>query len=188
MTLRLTISSELFTDRNDQEVLVRDHLTVNSLLADICREYGLPAGNHTLRLQGGQRLKPDQTLEQSGVHAGDTLVFSVEPVELQASLVTEENKQEFILDQATCEIGRPNPQRHVLPDIDLTEFDFDRTVSRPHARVTLNQGTYYVESLNENNLAYVNNIAVPVGVLQPLRSNDWLRLGKVRLQFVVSVT
>jgi hypothetical protein len=188
MPLRLIIASDLFTDNNRQEVIIREQLPVDSLLAEICREYELPSGNYVLHLEGGQPLKTNQTLEQAGIRMGDVLFFGIGGGANRATL-TAENGQVFDLFKQSALIGRPNPQKQLLPemvDVDLTPLDPEHTTSRPHAKITRNQGTYYIESLNENNLVYVNNIAVPIGILQPLKPKDWLRFGKVKLQFNLS--
>jgi hypothetical protein len=185
MPLRIVIHSELFTDKPDQEVVIRDQLPVDSLIHEICREYNLSGRHYRLELTDGRIPAAGQTLEQVGVKTGDTIHFRAGQVVTSAQLIAE-NGRPFALKKQAVLIGRPNPKKQLqaaMLDIDLTSLDPDHSSSRPHARITQAKGGYYVESLNENNLAYVNNVGVPAGVLQPLKSGDWLRFGKVKMQF-----
>ncbi len=186
MTIRLTISSDLFADtERDQEVEVRDDLLIRRLLGEICREFELSAGQYVLRTQAGGLLSPSQSVEQAGIKNGDRLIFSIAPAGKRIFLLSEKNHI-FDLTSQPALLGRPDTDKSLTADmlaVNLTNLDPERTVSRPHARITWVAERFLVESVNENNLTYINEIPVQVGILQSIQHGDWLRLGKVKLQF-----
>lgn len=186
MPLNLTISSELFTgDSADQEVLIRESITIQRLIAEIRHEFSLTGQRYTLRHGRSNRLlDPQRTLEEQGVRENDTLIFA----QGSKGALRAETGELIQLRSDTTIIGRPNLQSAALTnrvDIDLTPFDPTKTTSRPHARITVQDERYFVESLNEKNLTYVNDQAVPFGKKQPIADKDVLRLGKVRLTFLL---
>jgi hypothetical protein len=194
MPMHLTLISELFDDDTTQEVIVRDRLLIEALIADIRREYGLPDEHYVLRLQdGGRLLEAGHTLEDVGVKPGAKLAFSVEQPAAQKGTKTASLRAEdgtiFPLLRQPALIGRPNPQKQVtagMLDVDLTALDTSKTTSRPHARILQTDGGYQIESLREDNPAYVNEAAVPPGQLHPLKHGDKLRFGRVTLQMMIA--
>ena len=70
------------------------------------------------------------------------------------------------------------------PDIDLTELDFKRTVSRRHARIIHAQGSYAVmEEVGALNGTFVNGDQLVTGGQHPLADGDRLEVGAVALVF-----
>lgn len=183
MALNITISSDLFADDAlDQDVLIRDPITVQRLIAEIKREFSLTGHRYTLRNRDNDRLLyPQKTLEEQGVHEGDVLIFSVGSV----ACLRAETGEMFFLSPDSNLIGRPDLQKSATSrlDIDLSPFDPAKTSSRPHARITSKQDQYFVESLNEKNLTYLNEQGVPFGKPQPIKNKDILRFGKVKMTF-----
>lgn len=88
-----------------------------------------------------------------------------------------------LLDGETL-IGRYDPVTEMKPDIDLTQVDLKRSVSRRHARVLRTDGGFAVtEEVGALNGTFVNGNRVETGVPQPIRDGDKVSFGMVRLVF-----
>jgi pSer/pThr/pTyr-binding forkhead associated (FHA) protein len=72
----------------------------------------------------------------------------------------------------------------IQPEIDLTEIDTKRSVSRRHARMTLRDGAWYVaEEVGALNGTFVNGTRLLPGRGAPLSPGDIVSAGMVRLIF-----
>jgi len=196
MGIRLTIASDLFPDGAEQEVIVREHLPIHRLLAEITREYNLAEASYSLRFRDSDRpLNPGQTLEQVGVRTGMVLVFEIGQGESGKSPSDQSRQRAFLradtgvtfnIARRPALIGRPDVKKQItasMLDVDLTALDPTKSSSRPHAQIAQREGVYYLESLRDDNLAYVNGAPVRVGAPHPLRAGDKLRFGAVTLEF-----
>lgn len=86
-------------------------------------------------------------------------------------------------DEAT--IGRTDPVTGILPDIDLTPVDVDRSVSRRHAKILRRDGNYMIlEEVGTINGTYVNDQRIPTGQPVPLNNGDRLRVGLINMKVV----
>ena len=83
-------------------------------------------------------------------------------------------------------VGRNDPDSDIFPEIDLSRFDPNTKVSRRHARIWREGGTFLVEDLGSVNGTVINE-AVELAPRQPrpLESGDRLRLGETTLHFIV---
>jgi CRP-like cAMP-binding protein len=81
-------------------------------------------------------------------------------------------------------IGRYDPVTELKPDIDLTQVDLKRSVSRRHARV-LRAGEGYVltEEVGALNGTFVNGTKLVTGRPHPIREGDKVGLGMVKVVF-----
>jgi serine/threonine protein kinase len=82
-------------------------------------------------------------------------------------------------------VGRQDPQRGYMPDVDLLAIDHQQTVSRRHARLTRRAGRFYIEDLNAYNRTRVNGLPLVPHREQELHDGDTVRLGNVELHFEV---
>jgi eukaryotic-like serine/threonine-protein kinase len=82
-------------------------------------------------------------------------------------------------------VGRQDPQRGYMPDVDLLTIDHQQTVSRRHARLTRRAGRFYIEDLNAYNRTRVNGLPLVPHQEQELHEGDIVRLGNVELRFEV---
>lgn len=90
----------------------------------------------------------------------------------------------FPLPGAEVLIGRYDPVTEQRPDIDLTELDLKRSVSRRHARIVLDGSRYAVrEEVGALNGTFVNGAQLVAGQAHPLADGDRLSLGTVTLVF-----
>ncbi len=82
-------------------------------------------------------------------------------------------------------IGRADPVTGILPDIDLTPVDTNRSVSRRHAKIIKTGHDYHVlEEVGTVNGTYVNDQRIPTGVPVTLHDGDLLKIGLISLKVV----
>jgi serine/threonine-protein kinase len=91
--------------------------------------------------------------------------------------------QEFALTAPDLVVGRSDPVRGHMPDIDLLPLDPSQTVSRRHARIAHRDGRAYIEDLNAFNRTKVNGEELTPHQEVELHSGDHLRLGNVELTY-----
>ena len=94
---------------------------------------------------------------------------------------------EFRLINDESTIGRWDADNGVFPDIDLDAFDEDAKVSRRHARIRRNNGSYFIEDLGSTNGTYVNRgRRLLPGNAQVLNDGDEVIVGKTFLRFRIN--
>ncbi|HEX9162036.1 MAG TPA: cyclic nucleotide-binding domain-containing protein [Thermoanaerobaculia bacterium] len=82
-------------------------------------------------------------------------------------------------------IGRADPVTGILPDIDLTAVDTNRSVSRRHAKIIKTGGDYVVlEEVGTVNGTFVNDQRIPTGVPVTLHNGDLVKIGLVSMKAV----
>lgn len=81
-------------------------------------------------------------------------------------------------------LGRYDSVTGYRPEVDLTEEDVNRNVSRRHARLVYKEGSHYVaEEIGSMNGTYLNGKKLSTGVLTPIQDGDELLLCRVPLTF-----
>jgi FHA domain-containing protein len=104
-----------------------------------------------------------------------------------AMLVIERGKsvgKQFLLNATESQIGRWDADGGVFPDVDLDSDDPEAKVSRRHARITMQDGNYFVEDLGSTNGTFVNRgKRLSPGARQPLADGDEIIVGKTFLRF-----
>ena len=82
-------------------------------------------------------------------------------------------------------IGRADPVTGILPDVDLTPVDTNRSVSRRHAKIIRTGNDYHVlEEVGTVNGTYVNDQRIPTGVPVTLHNGDLLKIGLIAMKAV----
>jgi CRP-like cAMP-binding protein len=82
-------------------------------------------------------------------------------------------------------IGRADPVTGILPDVDLTPVDTNRSVSRRHAKIIRSGGEYHVlEEVGTVNGTFVNDQRIPTGVPVTLHNGDLLKIGLISMKAV----
>jgi CRP-like cAMP-binding protein len=82
-------------------------------------------------------------------------------------------------------IGRADPVTGILPDIDLTPVDTNRSVSRRHAKVIRASNEYHMlEEVGTVNGTYVNDQRIPTGVPVTLHNGDLVKIGLIAMKAV----
>ncbi|HEY2882911.1 MAG TPA: adenylate/guanylate cyclase domain-containing protein [Pirellulales bacterium] len=87
-------------------------------------------------------------------------------------------KKTFELPLTTAVIGRPKPG--VTIDIDLSP---DKTVSRPHAKITQENGRWWIEDLGSTSGTEVNKEEIQGDGKMPLPIGSHIRIGETVLEF-----
>jgi hypothetical protein len=200
----LTITSQLFDDP-EQEVSIRENLPIRTLIAEARSEFNLPDGNYTLAVQSsGKVLDAEKTLEQVGIQTGAVLMLTRErrmqqlapAAPLSARQAITSKAEAFITEDSSGKnfeitfqpaiIGRMdanNPEHAELLAVDLGNLEGSKSVSRAHARITEQKGTYFVEPMAEHNPLYLEGSAVRFGEKRVLATGDKIRLGNFTLTF-----
>jgi hypothetical protein len=81
-------------------------------------------------------------------------------------------------------IGRYDSVTGHRPEVDLTDEDNNRNVSRRHARLLFKDATYYIaEEIGTMNGTYINGNRIPTGVLTPINDGDEVTLCRVPVIF-----
>lgn len=94
---------------------------------------------------------------------------------------------EFKLVNDESVIGRWDADNGIFPDVDLDAHDADAKVSRRHARIVRNNGSYSIEDLGSTNGTYVNRgRRLLPGNPQLLHDGDEVIVGKTFLRFQVT--
>jgi len=82
-------------------------------------------------------------------------------------------------------IGRADPVTGILPDIDLTPVDVNRSVSRRHAKIIRSGNDYHMlEEVGTVNGTYVNDQRIPTGVPVTMHNGDLVKIGLISMKAV----
>ena len=82
-------------------------------------------------------------------------------------------------------IGRADPVTGILPDIDLTPVDQNRSVSRRHAKIIRSGEEFCVlEEVGTVNGTYVNDGRIPTGTPVAVHNGDMLKIGLIAMKAV----
>jgi hypothetical protein len=135
--------------------------------------------NTTIGMPGIGRSLVGGVLSRLGGRASD------DPLPVQAALIASEG-QKLYLKRARALIGRADetigyPAEAL--DAELTPFDPDRTVSRPHALIVYADGGFTIRDLYSQSGVLVNGKTVSPSQAQPIYDGDVLTFGSVALQF-----
>ncbi len=81
-------------------------------------------------------------------------------------------------------VGRKDPVTGLVPAVDLSVVDPQKTTSRRHATLFLRDGQWYVrEEVGVRNGTFVNGQRLAAGEERPLSHGDRVRFGLVELEF-----
>jgi pSer/pThr/pTyr-binding forkhead associated (FHA) protein len=121
----------------------------------------------------------------AGVQAAPMPIAEVEvPEGAFALLILEGGSRHFPITADTALIGRYDPVTGTRPEVDLTQVDINRSVSRRHARIVLQDGSFLLfEEVGALNGTFVNGQRLATGTPAPIVNGDKLGLGMVSLVF-----
>ncbi|HEY3175709.1 MAG TPA: cyclic nucleotide-binding domain-containing protein [Candidatus Polarisedimenticolia bacterium] len=106
------------------------------------------------------------------------------PKGCHAVLLSEQGQEMFHIVSNRAAIGRFDPVTGLKPEVDLSALDLNRSVSRHHARLTLEGGMYSVtEEVGALNGTFINGRKLVSGKPSRIKSGDVLNLGMVKLFF-----
>ena len=93
--------------------------------------------------------------------------------------------KEFPVEQAgETQVGRWDPDGGAFPEVDLTQDDPEAKISRKHARIFVQNGTYMLEDVGSLNGTYINRgPRLMPGSPQPIKDGDEVVMGKTFFKF-----
>jgi CRP-like cAMP-binding protein len=104
--------------------------------------------------------------------------------EAQAYFISKASGNVFPVFAGESLIGRYDSVTGMTPEIDLTNEDSARNISRRHARIAVKDGKPFVaEEIGTMNGTYLNGQKLPTGVLTPIADGDELTLCRLTLTF-----
>jgi len=128
---------------------------------------------------------PPQTPPSAGIQSAPQPVAEIAvPDGALALLVHEQGSRHFPITSDIALIGRYDPVTGTRPEIDLTQIDINRTVSRRHARIVMQDGAFLLsEEVGALNGTFVNGQRLTPGKPATIVSGDKVGLGMVSLIF-----
>jgi len=89
-----------------------------------------------------------------------------------------------LLSEQEAVVGRFDPVTQLAPEVDLTKLDPQRSLSRRHAKVRGEGGSFFVrEEIGTANGTWLDGKRLPTGVEHPLTNGSRLRFGLVDVVF-----
>jgi hypothetical protein len=139
-------------------------------------------------------LKDDVSLGEAGVMNGDYLelrkIAEGEHYTNQmgkAMLCVHESKHSFRIHKELIVLGRYDLRHNIIPDIDLTEFDIGKTVSRRHCSISFVNDQFEIIDLNSANGTYINSQKIDSEHPRVLVHADMIQFGKEGMNLIFSI-
>ena len=176
----IVIGSEVFGDmvKSNPEIAVR-----------MLRKYSMRLRETTKQFE---ELKGLESADPSASSSGSTLERIQEPAapapplqaEAVAYFISKASGNVFPVFKSESLIGRYDSVTGLAPEVDLTNEDSARNISRRHARIVINEGKPFVaEEIGTMNGTYLNGHKLATGVLTPIADGDELTLCRLTLNF-----
>jgi len=205
---RLTLTVDIRPNKvGKQQVNIRSNMTVANFIAAIQDKYNLD-GHLELNVKGSKGpLMRSEPLEQIGVAEGAVLICKrvVEDTGTQDAiqrgirvpfddqfkriyLVESQTLTEYDLTWQPAIVGRKdhrNPSNNRLLAVDLEGTEDLPTVSRQHACISMNEGTFFLEQIQDHNPTFLGETSLDAGVKYPMTAGSTIRLGRVIMTFYV---
>lgn len=194
----INIILEILGEAKPQRAQVLRTLSVGELIDEIAIEFEFEDSDQfaIFREQYGDQLSLTNTLEQQGIVANATLHFDRRTTQ-ERNLITQRSHIELVL-LGTIQrnfpilwqpaiIGRYDAAHGDRLAVDLEPL-LGRRVSRKHAQIIEDKGTYYIESFSPRNSTRLNGSLLQESETYPLKDGDIIDIknGEVRLRFVES--
>jgi serine/threonine protein kinase len=149
---------------------------------------GILGSSFTHEMTSVEEATPVGTPKQDAHISPVPTSYTTEPTyEVYAYLVFEKELMpvRIPLLQRNIIIGRSDPKRGYMPDIDLTEFDPKMTVSRQQARIRFEETFFYIEDLKSRNKTRLGELALTPFKAELLQNGDILHFGSVQMHFEI---
>jgi len=134
----------------------------------------------------GQTLEPSQPGGPSGYPAtGAAFIPPAAVGAVRAVLVSASTGKEYILDSGReAVIGRGDQARGLQPEVELSDgVARAKGVSRSHAKIIFDSGTFYIIDLNSANSTFLNGVRLAPQQAYAIGDGDELKLGDYELTF-----
>ncbi len=181
---RFLNASELVTALENLQKIIRPATSGSTELQEVAptREMSSTDVDIAMReAQGGEKKEHTPTKNiptELGVYAYLTY-------EKKGAEKKEPELQRIPLLQKSVIVGRTDPKRGVSPDIDLSLFDPEMTVSRLHARISFEGSFFYIEDLKSRNKTRLGALVLTPMKAELLQHEDTIHFGRVRLRFQI---
>jgi CRP-like cAMP-binding protein len=183
----IVINSEVFGDmiKANPEIAVR-----------MLRKYSLRLRETTKQIED-LAAKAEASVVAGVVPEAEASASAVAPTEGEAKaapqqaeaiayFISKASGNVFPVFKADALIGRYDSVTGSTPDVDLTQEDAARNISRRHARLVTKDGEHFVaEEIGTMNGTFLNNEKLPTGVLTPIKDGDELTLCRLSITFRV---
>jgi CRP-like cAMP-binding protein len=174
----ITINSQIFGDmiRSNPEIAVR-----------MLRKYSMRMREYSEQLENLMAERSDESRAEmpdvdQPMKAPEGTVPSTATA--KAYFVAKESGKIYPVYKDEVLIGRYDSVTGHRPEVDLTDEDNNRNVSRRHARLLYKDATYYIaEEIGTMNGTYINGNRIPTGVLTPIQDGDEVTLCRVPVIF-----
>jgi CRP-like cAMP-binding protein len=168
----IVIGSDIFGDmiKSNPEIAVR-----------MLRKYSLRLRETTKQIEqlAAGASPGDRPPEPSKAASGGTV-----QTEALAYFISVATGNVFPVFKTDALIGRYDSVTGMSPEVDLSNEDQSRNISRRHARLVIKEGKYYVaEEIGTMNGTFLNGQKLPNGVLTPIGDGDELTLCRLALTF-----
>jgi serine/threonine protein kinase len=135
-----------------------------------------------------QRVMPPPTTS-TGLTAGNIAVPKIPTASgIYAHLCFEHSSNDierFAITEKNIIVGRQDPKRGTMPDIDLSKLDPKMTVSRQHARINFEETFFYIEDLKSRNKTRLGELILAPLKAELLQHGDTVQFGSVRMTFEI---
>lgn len=176
----IVIGSDIFGDmvKANPEIAVR-----------MLRKYSLRLRETTKQLEDLKRVDAAAVLSTPTGSPPEPAVEPSRPAapqqtEALAYFISKASGNVFPVFKGDSLIGRYDSVTGMTPDVDLTNEDSARNISRRHARLLLRDGKPFVaEEIGTMNGTYLNGHKLATGVLTPIADGDELTLCRLTLNF-----
>ncbi len=169
-------------------------IRLSSALREATGNKGKPANAASPDRKGPSSAAQPQTIKQSAKSVPVESRTTIEPprasppaAKLRGGCVLKHAQGiEFVLDPAINEflVGRPDPGAGINPEVNLSDVDPTRSLSRRHAKLVRQGQLFFVrEETRTVNGTFVNNVRIGTGVDVPIKPGDTLRFGAVEVEF-----
>ncbi len=106
--------------------------------------------------------------------------------EVLAVFISESSGKEYPVYKQDVLIGRTDPVTNIRPEVNLSDELHAKSVSRRHARMLFQDGTYYIsEEIGALNGTFVDGNGLKPGIPTPLSHGSQINLGMVTLIFQI---
>ena len=174
----ITINTQIFGDmiRSNPEIAVR-----------MLRKYSMRMREYSEQLENLMAERSDESRAEmpdvdQPMKAPEGTVPSTATA--KAYFVAKESGKIYPVYKDEVLIGRYDSVTGHRPEVDLTDEDNNRNVSRRHARLLYKDATFYIaEEIGTMNGTYINGNRIPTGVLTPIQDGDEVTLCRVPVIF-----
>lgn len=173
----IVIQSELFGDmiKSNPEIAVR-----------MLRKYSLRLRETTRQIEqlaaAGGGISAGEIVKEAPL--GKSVTAGTLQTEALGYFISQSTGNVFPVFKSDALLGRYDSVTGMTPEIDLTNEDQSRNISRRHARLVVKEGKHFLaEEIGTMNGTFLNGQKLPNGVLTPIKDGDEVILCRLALTF-----